>query len=329
MKKGLVVLFVLVFSTMAWASGSQDETGVDDDKMHFIYITPAGGHSYWVDVANGVKAAGEKYGIDVNEQGPVNVDIMQQIEAIETAIAARPDGIITMALNPSSFQGVIDEAVEAGIPMVLLDGDAPESKRDFYVGVNTYQQGLIMAEKIAESTNQKAQIGIVTAGLDIDIINWRIDGMKEVLKKYPDMDIVAIEDARGDSILAAEKGSAMLQTYPEINVLVAAGASDVPGVGKAIVDMEVIDSVIGVAFNDDPQGLDYLKDGVFDFIIASLPYDEGFIAVEALYRVVTGEAASYGVDSVSLPSIEITKDNADSYKGQVPPTVKELIDSQS
>lgn len=329
MKKVLAVLLVLAMSGMVWANGSQEEGSGPDEKMNFIYITPAGGHSYWVDVANGVMAAGEKYGIAVNEQGPANVDIMQQIEAIEAAIAARPDGIITMALNPSSFQGVIDEAVDAGIPVVLLDGDAPESKRDFYVGVNTYQQGLIMAEKIAVATNENAKIGIVTAGLDIDIINWRIDGMKEILRKYPGMEIVAIEDARGDSILAAEKGSAMLQTYPEINVLVAAGASDVPGVGKAIVDMEVEDSVIGVAFNDDPQGLDYLREGVFDFIIASLPYDEGFIAVEALYRVVTGEAAGYAADSVSLPSIEITGENADSYKGQVPPTVKELIDSQS
>ena len=326
MKKRLFfVCLILVTASLLWANGGNEET---DDRLHFIYITPAGGHAYWVDVADGIKESSENFGVKTDLIGPANVDIMRQIEDIEAAIADSPDGIITMALNPSSYEGVINKAVDAGIPVVLLDGDAPESKRSMYVGVNTYMQGLEMAEKVAAATGGQAKIGIVTAGLDIEIINWRIDGLREGMKAYPGREIIDVQDARGDSIQAEQKATAMMQTYPEINVMIAAGASDVPGVGKAIEQMGVQDSILGVAFNDPPQGIDYLKAGVLDFIIASLPYEEGWVSVEAMYRVAIGEADSYPTDLVYLRSVEITKENADTYKELQPPLLADYMAAQ-
>lgn len=301
--------------------------GAEGKDLHFVYVSPAAAVSYWVDVASGVEAAAKDLGVKVDLVGPDQVDQMKQIEDIEAAVVSKPDGVITMALNEEAFADPVKYAVENGVPVVLLDGDAPDSPRSFYVGVNTYQQGVDVGNKILETVGKDAKIGIVTAGLDIEIINDRIDGLKAVCEENPGMEIVAIEDAAGDTIQAGEKATAMLQTYPEINVMIAAGASDVPGVGLAIDELGLKDKVTGIAFNDDPQGLDYLKTGVYDFILCSLPSEEGYAAVQAIYYSVSGKLPEDCPDTVYLRSIVINADNVDTYKDVTPPTFEELLEA--
>lgn len=304
-----------------------EEAPAEEEKedFHFVYVTPAGASPYFVDIQDGIDAAAKDLGVTVDTVGPDDVDFIAQIEAMEAAAVDKPDGIMTMAVNPESYTEPIKKVVEGGVPVVLLDGDAPESLRSFYVGVNTFNQGVDMAKKIAEVAGEDAKIGIVTAGLDVDIINWRIDGMREEMKNHEGMEIIAIEDAHQDTIAAGEKATTMIQTYPEINVMVAAGASDVPGVGKAIDDLGKKDEILGVAFNDDPQGLSYLETGVYDFIIASLPYEEGYATVQAMVAVVKGE--TFPTDIIYLRSVEINADNVKTYKDSAPPSFEELVQS--
>lgn len=320
--KKILAMATMMATTLAVGFGAAAE-----EELHFIYVSPAAAVSYWVDVASGITSAAEDLGVKVDLVGPDQVDQMKQIEAIEAAAVDQPDGIMTMALNAEAFTDPVNYAVENGVPVVLLDGDAPESQRSFYVGVDTYQQGIDVGNEIVARYGAEAKIGIVTAGLDIEIINDRIDGLQSICDANPGMEIVAIEDAAGDTILAGEKATAMLQTYPEINVMIAAGASDVPGVGLAIDELGLKDTVAGIAFNDDPQGLEYLKDGVYDFILCSLPSEEGYASVQAMYYVVTGTLPEGSPDAVALRSVVITADTVDTYKDVEPPTFEELLEA--
>lgn len=342
MKKRVAILTCLCLLLAAFAgcapnnpaqgsqpAGNTESSGGTEsgENLRFVYVSPAAAVSYWVDVASGVEAAARDLGITVDLVGPDQVDQMKQIEDIESAVIDKPDGLITMALNPSAFTDPVKYAMENGVPVVLLDGDAPDSPRSFYVGVNTYQQGVDVGNEILKLVGKDAKVGIITAGLDIEIINDRIDGLRSVCDQNPGMEIVAIEDAAGDTIQAGEKATAMLQTYPEINVMIAAGASDVPGVGLAIDELGLADKVTGIAFNDDPQGLEYLRTGVYDFILCSLPSEEGYAAVQAMYYTVTGKLPENSPDTVYLRSVIITADNVDTYKDVTPPAFEELLEA--
>ena len=306
-------------------SSANKDASSEAKSYRIIYVDPAAANPYWVDVASGIQAAAKDLGITVEMSGVDQINHIKQIEEIESAVADHPDGIITMAQNPESFTAPVDYAVKNGVPVVLLDGDAPDSARSFFCGVDTYTQGVQMGEKLLDLVGENAKIGVVTAGLDIKIINDRIDGLKSVCEKHPGMEVVAIEDAHGDTVLAGEKATAMLQTYPEINVMMAAGAADVPGVGLAIDELGLKDKVTGIAFNDDPQGLEYLKTGVYDIILCSLPYEEGYAAVQAMYYTLTGKIPAGSPDKVYLRSVVINADNVDSYKDIPPATFDELL----
>ena len=93
-----------------------------------------------------------------------------------------------------------------------MDGDCPDSKRSFLTYSDTFGQGEQVFKKVAEAKDGKAKIGIITAGLDIEIINWRLDGINSVVDQYPDMEIIDIQDAQCDVLLDQEKAISMMQT---------------------------------------------------------------------------------------------------------------------
>jgi ribose transport system substrate-binding protein len=307
-----LALILLLGATAVFAAGSQQAGPKGIGDYRFTYVSPIIGHPYWLEVDRGISEAAKKFGINVAIVGPTRVDANEQIQFLETAIASKSDGIITMALNPASFTPVINSAMDNGIPVMLLDGDASTSKRLAYFGSNNATLGLEVAKVIEKLTNGNAKVGVITAGLDLQHINDRIDAMRKYFADKPGMSIVALEDSRADTALAAEKSIAMLQSYPQINVLFGGGAADSPGVAQAIDELGLTGKIIGIGFDDIPQTLDYVRKGVLQVCIAQRPYQMGFQAVEALYKtVVLGEKVTGVFDTGA--SI-VTKDNIDTYR---------------
>lgn len=308
----LAVLALTVVVGGAFANGTKEEGPKMPGDYEFTYVSPIIGHPYWVEVDRGVSDAAKEFGINVSIVGPTKVDANEQIQLIETAIATQTDGIITMALNPASFTPVINTAVDNGIPVMTLDGDAPTSKRLAYFGSNNSTVGLEVAKVIETLTDGNATVGIVTAGLDLEHINNRIDAIKIYFEDKPRMSIVALEDSRADTNLANEKAMAMLQSNSDINVMFAGGAADSPGVAKAIEESGLVGKIVGIGFDDIPQTLDYVRKGVLQVCVAQRPYQMGYQAVEALYKtVVLGEEVTGVYDTGAAI---VTKENIDTYK---------------
>jgi ribose transport system substrate-binding protein len=54
------------------------------------------------------------------------------------------DGIAISTLNADFLTETINRAVDAGIPVVTWDSDAPRSKRQAFYGVDDFESGRIM-----------------------------------------------------------------------------------------------------------------------------------------------------------------------------------------
>ena len=60
-------------------------------------------HEYWIDVEEGIQAGAKEQGVDVAVLGDTKVDVDAMVKYIDTAIASKVDGIITMALSPAAI----------------------------------------------------------------------------------------------------------------------------------------------------------------------------------------------------------------------------------
>jgi ribose transport system substrate-binding protein len=70
---------------------------------------------------------------------PAQLDAPTQIEAFQSAVDAKVQAIALSVIDAAALTPVIDEAVDAGIPVLTFDSDAPNSKRLTYYSIDNYK----------------------------------------------------------------------------------------------------------------------------------------------------------------------------------------------
>jgi ABC-type sugar transport system substrate-binding protein len=82
-----------------------------------------------------LRLAGETLGVKVTIAGPNSVDIRGLVEAVEQTAARKPAGMMVVGWDPSGLIPAINSAIDAGIPVVCVDADVPNSKRYSFIGL--------------------------------------------------------------------------------------------------------------------------------------------------------------------------------------------------
>jgi ribose transport system substrate-binding protein len=265
--------------------------------IRIAYIAPISGSasSYWQDIEEGLIEGSRGLPVVLTFFPQSRVDERLQLAHFEQAVRERYDGIITMALNPESFTPVINRAVGEGLPVVLLDGDAPNSQRLAFFGSNNYEAGLIVARLIESLVDGDVRLGVVTAGITLRHITDRLDGIQTWFDDRSDLHISRIEDSRADETIAFRKAIQIMEET-DVNIIFAAGAVDSLGVAAAIIQAsEAGRNVLGIGFDDTPETLAHVAAGTLAACIAQSPFEMGRLAVQALTGHLAGEGTMQGI----------------------------------
>ncbi|HEX3437004.1 MAG TPA: substrate-binding domain-containing protein, partial [Pseudacidobacterium sp.] len=91
---------------------------------------------YWQTAAEGFNKAASEYHVKAQVVGPDTYDPQAELTELQHAIAVRPAGILISVADAASFTPEINTAIEAGIPIITMDSDAPHSHRLFFIGTN-------------------------------------------------------------------------------------------------------------------------------------------------------------------------------------------------
>ena len=135
------------------ADGDTKTDGSGDSKgYHFEVVVKSFQSSYWQAAVQGINQACDELGVTANTTGPnAESDIADQVNMINTAIAAKPAGLGLAACDTSSVLDALQECVDKGIPVVTFDtgiADAPEGSVVCEVCTDNAQAGSVAAENM-------------------------------------------------------------------------------------------------------------------------------------------------------------------------------------
>ena len=146
-------------------------------------------------------------------------EVSKQIANLEDLIAQEVDVIITTPCDTTAINSTLEEAMDAGIKVVLLCAAVDGDSYDTLVTVDEKDFGATGAQWLADQIGGKGNIVVLNGISGFSTNTLRYEGAQSVFEKYPDIKILAAEDANWDYAATKTVTTDLLATYPEIDGL--------------------------------------------------------------------------------------------------------------
>lgn len=255
-----------------------------DRSEKYVMVTFLAGIDYWKSAIKGFEDAAEELDVSVEYRGATQYDVHEQITVLEQVIARKPAGIAISAINPHKLNTTINKAVDAGIPVVLFDSDAPSSEALSFVGTNNFAAGEISARKMAELMKGKGEVAVITLPNQLNH-QERTDGFVEtIMSEYPEMEVVAIKDGKGDEQYSEKVTAELIKNNPEIKGIFATEANGGVGIADAIQRNKVNNKINVISFDTDKPTLDKIREGSISATIAQGTWNMGYWSLQFLFQ---------------------------------------------
>lgn len=255
-----------------------------DRSERYVMVTFQAGIDYWKSAIKGFEDAANELDVSVEYRGATQYDVHEQITVLEQVIAKKPAGIAISAINPYELNTTINKAVEAGIPVVLFDSDAPSSEAQSFLGTNNYEAGVTGAHKMAEFLKGKGEVAVITLPNQLNH-QERTDGFVKTLhSEYPEIDVIAIKDGKGDELESEEVASEILRNHPDIKGIFATEANGGVGIADALQSKKNKDEIMVISFDTDKRTLDKINEGVISATLAQGTWNMGYWSLQFLFQ---------------------------------------------
>lgn len=260
------------------------------EKELVIALVPKATTSQWfLPARDGVEQAFADAGQKVRllyVSGSSETDVAGQVNTVQNLISRNVDGIIISATDGKAMGPIVDEAIEAGIPVMTFDSDIPESKRLGYFGTNNIDTGYSAGEALARLVGGKGKVAVIMGVLGASNEMDRLQGFEKALGNYPEISIINVIDTQGDRSKAAEAAANVLTSNPDVVGLFGNTGIAAPGMAQGVVEAGFAGKVRLVGMDDVPDNLRFLEEGVIDAIVVQSPYNMGYGAATALLQYI-------------------------------------------
>jgi len=252
-----------------------------DNSERYILVTVNSKLPYWQTAAAGLAKAGAAYGVKVDVRGPEAYDTQAEVQEFRNAAALKPAGILVSVADAGLMKPAIDDAINAGIPVITIDSDAPESKRLYFIGTNNLQAGRMGGDRVVQKLHGKGSVVFYT--MPQPNLDQRLKGYKDVFADHPGIKIVEVFNIKGDSGNAFDRTTHYLRdkSAERVDAFICLEASSGKDVAEAVRREKATDRLI-VAMDVDEATLNLIKDGVIDSTISQKPYTMAYYGLKAL-----------------------------------------------
>lgn len=284
----------------------------------FVFVCHVTTNPFFTPTQYGAEDACKLLGINYQWTGSVNSVVAEMVDATNTAITAKADGIAVAVVDKAAFRGPVDKALDAGIPVVSFNADGARddvgTNRLAYIGQGLYESGYELGRRALTKVDSGNVAAFIATPGQLNI-QPRIDGAQQAFRDSgTSVNFTAVatnaDITQGLSII-----DAYVQGHPGLAGLLAVDAGSTQSVGQTVAKYKLRDKGLKVAGGFDlvPETLNSVKSGDLDYTIDQQPYLQGFLPVLAMYlHKLTGGLLFPTQTNTGL--LFVTKDNVGPYQ---------------
>src|ERR1700677_4205327 len=273
------ILLVALVATLSMLVGGCERHS--KSEQYFLIATNIG-LPYWQSAHAGFTRAAAEYGVTEDMRGPDTFTPTVEVDEFRAAVAKKPAGILVSVADPSLMGPEINKAIAAGIPVITMDSDAPDSQRLFFIGTNNLEAGRLGGQRVAAELNGTGNVVFFTMPGQPNL-EERLKGYKDAFATYPGIKVVEVFDMKGESGTAMDKANEYMARTgaSKINALICLEASAGKDVAEAFKRTKPQGTII-MAMDVDQATLSLVQEGTIDATISQKPYTMALPGLKAL-----------------------------------------------
>lgn len=258
---------------------------------------------------------------------------LDQVTKIEDAVTMGVDVINVSVLDVALMTPAINAAVDAGVPVLTFDSDAPASKRLTYYGIDNSEAAVLLVDTLASMMGEKGQVAIMSVVSTSQTYMDRLETFYSEIAKYPGIEVVTPSalDAEGaeqdfyncnSTAETTRAGCAevledMLADYPDLKgVYMARGRV----LRETPENLEInapnwTGAVKGgalkvVAFDAPGDAIPTIQAGYAQMVIGQKMFGWGYDLVNLSFDIVTGARAQSDINEFTNSSFDVICENS-------------------
>lgn len=302
----LLLLAVILTGSVTWLALSNINVDAKEEtQIHLILKAKPDRLSFWSQMTEGAKIAGTEFDANIVVTAPEReVNIHEQIEMVQEAIDEKTDAIIIAATDYYALSDICNEAMKAGIVVVTIDSDIDLDSPHSYIATNNINASKRLSYELSGIIGGKGEILIVGHVLGASTTVDRIEGFTQGIKPSEQIELY-------DKIFYADdnedKAYDMTKEFLEnnrIDAIFATNEVTLTGVGRAVKDLGLEETVYVVGFDVNNNIMQMLENGAVDITMIQRPFNMGYLAVEEVIDLFNKSE----VQTIDTGSVMITKD---------------------
>jgi simple sugar transport system substrate-binding protein len=271
----------------AGAARAADETPFPPHpRWRFVFVNHVTTNAFFVPCQYGIHDACALLGCDYQWTGSETSDVAQMVNAMNAAIAGKPDAIAVAIVDPHGFDRPVAKALDAGIPVFSYNADAPPgggNRRLAYIGQDLFLSGQMMGQRIVKLVGQgPVALFIATPGqLNLQP---RVDGALDAIRRSGakiEATVIATDPTANASL---SKIQAYYLGHRDVRGMFGTGGGDTMNTGLVMRQYDLPKKGVHAGgFDLLPRSLQAIQDGFLDFAIDQQPYLQGFYTVMEMF----------------------------------------------
>src|SRR5665647_3651514 len=264
LSRGLVAvplaLALAACSTSADPEDAPSPGGDEEATLTIGFVVKSMTYYFWLDLLEGAQSAGDEMGdVEIISSGPTSESaVSEQINQVEDMVNRGVDALVVAPVAPVQLEPVLSRAVEAGIPVVVLDTriEGFEDTQSAFVGTDDFAGGEAAGKYIVEQLGGTGTLALVNGTPGVPAVDDRIAGVREAVS---DTDIEVVAELAAEACTedrGVTAGEDLLTAHPDVDAIFAACGGAAVGVAQSIrAAGRSWDSIVLVGFGAAPEEL--------------------------------------------------------------------------
>lgn len=271
----------------AWAGERMAErpapgAGTASGGLRLAFITCAVDARFFAPVKQGMQDAARMLGVECDFKGTPGVDLAAQVAMVRQAVRDGYQGIAVNLIDPVAFDTVVQETMDAGVPVVAfnVDDHATPNARLAAVNQRLLEAGRKLGGHVASHVPTGSHVLLTMHDAGVSALEDRARGLREALegRQVKWTQLITGNSATNGAVVIAR----CLKEHPEIRVILDTGQADTEAAGLAIERDFAGQGFWSAGFDLSETTLRLVQAGHIRCTVDQQPYLQGFYPVVQL-----------------------------------------------